>query len=85
MKKVSIFIPTHGGINQSLFEWMLALLKRKDFRFDVGMMVDRPTMSSRNRLCYRTLKHSESDYMMTIDSDQVPYIDADKRVAYAFS
>lgn len=74
-----IAVPTKDGyVIPELFEWMMSALKLRGWQVDMEIVKDDPTMSTRNRLCARTLK-SKADYLFTIDSDQIPYIDSDTR------
>lgn len=74
-----IAVPTPDGrVIDELFEWMMSALKTRGWQINMEIVKGQPSMSARNRLCRRFLE-SKADYLFTIDSDQIPYIDSDKR------
>lgn len=77
---IRLVVPIHPsqGVVPELFEWIVSVLRMRNWNVDYELVKGIPSMSARNRACRRALE-AKVDYLFTIDSDQIPYVEADKR------
>ena len=79
---ISVPVSPSGGIQSHLVEWMNTPEIRQIPGWEVTHSIcrDRPVVSTRNRLIKAFLDDSDCDVLLSIDSDQIPFIGANDRL-----
>lgn len=81
-KKLVIAIPTDERVDPYLFEWTIKALQtcpKLGFNVQLMLTVGKPVCHTRNKIARDFLNGTDADYLLSIDSDQVPYLDTEKR------